>query len=175
MEIRKILTLRGPNFWSRYAVLEAWVDLKELKHSPSDTMPGFNDRLTDWLPAMIRHRCSVGERGGFFQRLRDGTWPGHILEHVTIELQTLAGTPVGFGKARETSEEGVYKVVVRYRDEHLGRACLLAGRELVMAAIYDKPYDVAAEIDKLQNLADRVCLGRNTAEIVQDATGWAIS
>jgi cyanophycin synthetase len=169
MEIRKILTLRGPNFWSRYPVIEAWVDLKELKDSPSDTLPGFNDRLMAWLPTMIEHRCSIGERGGFFQRLRDGTWPGHILEHVTIELQTLAGTPVGFGKARETSEEGVYKVVVRYRDEHLGRACLLAGRELVMAAIYDKPYDVAAEIAKLQNLADRVCLGPSTSAIVKAA------
>src|SRR5262245_14204569 len=169
MEIRKILTLRGPNFWSRYPVLEAWVDLKELKDSPSDTLPGFNDRLMAWLPTMIEHRCSVGERGGFFQRLRDGTWPGHILEHVTIELQTLAGTPVGFGKARETSEEGVYKVVVRYRDEHLGRACLLAGRELVMAAIYDRPYDVAAEIAKVQKLADRVCLGPSTAAIVKAA------
>src|SRR5262249_30944979 len=149
--------------------LEAWVDLKELKDSPSNILPGFNDRLMAWLPTMIEHRCSIGERGGFFQRLRDGTWPGHILEHVTIELQTLAGTPVGFGKARETSEEGVYKVVVRYRDEHLGRACLLAGRELVMAAIYDTPYDVAAEIARLQNLADRVCLGPSTAAIVKAA------
>ncbi len=168
MEIRKILTLRGPNFWSRYPVLEAWVDLQEL-NCASDTLPGFNDRLMSWLPTMIEHRCSVGERGGFFKRLRDGTWPGHILEHVTIELQTLAGTPVGFGKARETSEEGVYKVVVRYRDEHLGRACLLAGLELVLAAVYDRPYDVKAEIAKLQAMRDRVCLGPSTTAIVKAA------
>jgi cyanophycin synthetase len=169
MEIRKILTLRGPNIWSRYPVLEAWVDLKELKDSPSDSLPGFNDRLMSWLPTMIEHRCSIGERGGFFQRLRDGTYPAHILEHVSIELQTLAGTPVGFGKARETSEEGVYKVVMRYRDEQLARACLFAARELILAAIYDRPYDVKAEVTRLQELADRFCLGPSTAAIVSAA------
>ena len=142
MEIRKILTLRGPNIWSRYPVVEAWVDLKELRDTASNSVPGFNDRLMAWLPSMIEHRCSIGERGGFFQRLRDGTYPAHILEHVAIELQTLAGTPVGFGKARETSEEGVYKVVMRYRDEQLARACVFAGRELILAAVYDRPWDV---------------------------------
>jgi len=174
MEIRKILTLRGPNIWSRYPVIEAWVDLGNLKDSPSDSLPGFNDRLMAWLPTMIEHRCSIGERGGFFQRLRDGTYPAHILEHVSIELQTLAGTPVGFGKARETSEEGVYKVVMRYRDEHLARACLFAGRELLMAAIEDRPYDVKAEVTKLQELADRVCLGPSTAAIVAAAEARGI-
>src|SRR5262249_42237679 len=98
MEFRKILTLRGPNIWSRRPVLEAWVDLQDLKGTSSESVPGFNDRLMAWLPTMIEHRCSVGERGGFFQRLRDGTYPAHILEHIAIELQTLAGTPVGFGK-----------------------------------------------------------------------------
>lgn len=170
MEIRKILTLRGPNIWSRHPVLEAWVDLQELKDSPSDSIPGLNDRLMGWLPSMIEHRCSIGERGGFFQRLRDGTYPAHILEHITIELQTLVGTPVGFGKARETSEDGVYKVVVRYRDEHLARACLFAARELFLAAVYDRPYDLAGELKKLRDLADRLLLGPSTAAIVSAAT-----
>jgi cyanophycin synthetase len=174
MEFRKILTLRGPNIWSRYPVLEAWVDLKELKDSPSDSIPGFNDRLIEWLPTMIEHRCSIGERGGFFQRLRDGTYPAHILEHVAIELQTLAGTPVGFGKARETSEDGVYKVVMRYRDEQLARACLFAGRELILAAVYNRPYNAKAEVKKLQDLADRVCLGPSTAAIVKAAEARGI-
>ena len=100
MEIRRIFALRGPNIWSRHPVLEAWVDLRDLKDTSSASVPGFNDRLMAWLPTMIEHRCSVGERGGFFQRLRDGTYPAHILEHVTIELQNLAGTPVGYGRAR---------------------------------------------------------------------------
>ncbi len=174
VEIRKILTLRGPNVWSRHPVLEAWVDLQELKDSPSTSIPGFNDRLMSLLPTMIEHRCSYGERGGFFQRLRDGTYPAHILEHVAIELQTLAGTPVGFGKARETSEEGVYKVVMRYRDEQVARACLLAGRELLLSAIYDRPFDVSAEVKKLRALVDRVCLGPSTLAIVSAAEARGI-
>jgi cyanophycin synthetase len=174
MEFRKILTLRGPNIWSRRPVLEAWVDLQDLKDSPSDSIAGFNDRLMAWLPTMIEHRCSVGERGGFFQRLRDGTYPAHILEHIAIELQTLAGTPVGFGKARETSEAGVYKVVMRYRDEQVARACLFAARELLLAAIYDRPYNIQAEVAKLQELADRVCLGPSTAAIVAAAEARGI-
>ena len=108
MEFRKVLALRGPNIWTNDPVMEVWVDLKELDR-PSTDFPGFNDRLMSWLPTMIEHRCSIGERGGFFQRLRDGTYPGHILEHVTLELQSLAGRDVGFGKARETSEPGVYR------------------------------------------------------------------
>ncbi|MCY2963944.1 MAG: cyanophycin synthetase, partial [Planctomycetota bacterium] len=174
MEIRKILTLRGPNIWSRHPVLEAWVDLQDLKDSPSTSIPGFNERLMSWLPSMIEHRCSYGERGGFFQRLRDGTYPAHILEHVSLELQTLAGTPVGFGKARETSEEGVFKVVMRYRDEQVARACLLAGRELLLAAIYDRPYNVEAEVKRLHGLVDRVCLGPSTLAIVAAAEARGI-
>jgi cyanophycin synthetase len=174
MEIRRILTLRGPNIWSRHPVLEAWVDLQGLKDSPSDSIPGFNDRLMSWLPSMIEHRCSVGERGGFFQRLRDGTYPAHVLEHITIELQTLAGTNVGFGKARETSEEGVYKVVVRYRDEQLARACLFTARELLLSAIHDRPFDVDAEVKRLRLLADRCCLGPSTAAIVAAAEARGI-
>lgn len=174
MEFRKILTLRGPNIWSRYPVLEAWVDLQELKDSPSDSIPGFNDRLMAWLPSMIEHRCSIGERGGFFQRLRDGTYPAHILEHVAIELQTLAGNVVGFGKARETSEDGLYKVVIRYRDEQVARAALFAARDLILAAVYDRPYDVKSEVAKLQALVDRVCLGPSTAAIVAAAEARGI-
>jgi cyanophycin synthetase len=174
MEFLQVLALRGPNFWSRRTVLEAWVDLQDLKDSPSDKLPGLYERLTAWLPGLIEHRCGVGERGGFLQRLRDGTYPAHILEHVTIELENLAGTPVGFGKARETSRPGVYKVAVRYREEQVGRACLLAARELLLAAIHDRPYDLAAETKRLRVLADDVCLGPSTNAIVAAASARGI-
>src|SRR3954468_23470353 len=158
MDIRKVLVLRGPNYWANFPVLEAWVDLQELKDSPSDELPGFNERLMAWLPTMIEHRCSVGERGGLFERLRRGTWQGHILEHVTLELQTLAGNDVGYGRARETSEDGVYKVAVRYQEEDLARACLASARELCLAAVYDRPFDVTAEVARLRELNHRVRL-----------------
>src|SRR3569623_1169271 len=169
MKILKILSLRGPNIWANFPVLEAWVDLEELKDSPSNELPGFNERLMSWLPTMIEHRCSIGERGGFFERLRRGTWPGHILEHVTLELQSLAGSEVGYGRARETSQEGVYKVVIEYQDEAFAKACIEAGLELVLSAIYDRPYDVKAEIARLSELNQDVRLGPSTRAIVNAA------
>ena len=106
MQFRKVLALRGPNIWANFPVLEAWVDLQDLKDSPSDQIPGFNDRLMAWLPThdrapLQRSASAAGSSSGY----RRGTFPAHILEHVTLELQELAGTPVGFGKARETAED----------------------------------------------------------------------
>jgi len=174
MEILKVLALRGPNIWANFPVLEAWVDLGELRDSPSDQLPGFNERLMAWLPTMIEHRCSIGTRGGFFERLRRGTYQGHILEHVTIELQTLAGTEVGFGRARETAKEGTYKVVVEFEDESVARACLAEARELCLAAVYDRAYDVAAAVKRLGNLNQEVRLGPSTRAIVDAAKARGI-
>ena len=168
--IRRMAHLRGPNVWTYRPVIEAVVDIGELEDFPSNTLPGFYQRLTGWLPGLIEHRCSVGRRGGFLMRLRDGTWPGHILEHVALELQTQAGMKTGFGKARMTHERGVYKVVIRTRDEAVGRTALESARDLVMAAINDRPYDIGATIAKLTDMVDRRCLGPSTACIVDAAT-----
>src|SRR6185503_15723420 len=102
------------------------------------------ERLMEWLPSLIEHRCGVGERGGFLQRLREGTWLGHVLEHVTLELKSLAHLPVGFGRARSTGERGVYKVVIRCDEPAFGEACLAAGRELVLAAAEGRTYAMAS-------------------------------
>ncbi|HTM53377.1 MAG TPA: cyanophycin synthetase [Pirellulales bacterium] len=169
MEIRKVLALRGPNIWANFPVLEAWVDLKEFDASTSDQLPGFNDRLTTWLPSMVEHRCSLGQRGGFFERLRRGTYLAHVLEHVTLELQTLAGTPVGFGRARQTSEPGIYKVAIEYKEEELARACLAAAHELCMAAIAGQAYDLEGAVKRLESLAHDICLGPSTASIARAA------
>ena len=167
LEIRH---LRGPNIWTYRPVIEAIVDIGELEDYPSNTIPGFVDRLKAFLPSLIEHRCSYGERGGFLRRLEEGTWPGHILEHVSLELQNLAGMPGGFGKARETPIRGVYKVVVRAWHEDVTRACLEAGRELVMAAIEDRPFDVAANVERLREMAEHKLLGPSTGCIVEAAT-----
>ncbi len=166
---RDIIPLRGPNIWTYRPVLEAWVDIGELEDYPSNKIPGFYERLTAWLPSLIEHRCSVGERGGFLKRVAEGTWAGHILEHVTLELQNLAGLPGGFGKARETSERGVYKVAVRAWHEEVTRAALHKGRDLIMAAIEDRPFDVAATVEELGDMVDSKCLGPSTASIVDAA------
>lgn len=169
IEFLDVVALRGPNIWTYRPVLEAWVDIGDLEDCPSNVIPGFYERLSGWLPTLIEHRCSPGVRGGFLQRLREGTWPGHILEHVTLELQNLAGLPGGFGKARETSRRGVYKVVVRAWQEDVTRTALQEGRDLVMAAIEDRPFDVDAAVARLRSMVDRLCLGPSTACIVDAA------
>ena len=170
LQIRRIWALLGPNIWAHFPVLELELDLGELRDRSSAEIPGFSERLKAWLPSLIEHRCSVGRRGGFLMRLRDGTWPGHILEHVALELQTQAGMKTGFGKARMTGEHGVYKVVIRTRNEAVGKLAIESARDLVMAAINDRPYDVAATIARLTDLVDRQCLGPSTACIVDAAT-----
>jgi len=170
IKILRVTHLRGPNIWTYRPVIETWLDIGELEECPSNTLPGFNERLTAWLPGLIEHRCGVGERGGFLERLRDGTWAGHILEHVVLELQNMAGMKTGFGKTRSTGDHGIYKMAFRTRDEVVGRAALQAGHALLMAAINDTPFDMKATVAKLTELVDRYCLGPSTANIVDAAT-----
>lgn len=173
IQILDIISLRGPNTWTYRPVLEALVDIGELEDFPSNTLPGFVDRLKAWLPGLYEHRCSYGEPGGFLKRLDEGTWPAHIMEHVALELQNLAGMPGGFGRARETSTRGVYKVVVRAWHDEVTTLAIHTARDLVMAAINDKPFDVAARVEALRDLAERRLLGPSTACIVDAATDKA--
>ena len=151
-------------------MIEAWLDIGALEDFPSNTLPGLYERLLAWLPGLIEHRCGVGERGGFLERLKEGTWSGHILEHVVLELQNLAGMRTGFGKTRSTGEIGVYKMAFRTRQEQVGLAALNTGRELLMAAIDDTPFDLAAAVAALKEVVDEHCLGPSTAHIVEAAT-----
>lgn len=166
----QVTYLAGPNIWTYRPALEAWVDIGAFEDSPSNTLPGFVDRLTACLPGLAEHRCGVGEPGGFTLRLREGTWMGHILEHVTLELQNLIGMRTGFGKARSTSSHGLYKVVVRSRDEKTSRACLETARELLLAAVDNRPFDLATRLRPLRELAEAQFLGPSTACIVDGAT-----
>jgi cyanophycin synthetase len=169
MEFRKVRALRGPNIWANFPVLEAWVDLGALNESPSDSLPGLTDRLMHWLPSLVEHRCSEGVRGGFLIRLRRGTYPAHILEHLALELQSLAGTEVGFGRTRPTCEDGVYRVVVEYEYEDLGRAALEAARRMFLAAAHGQPYHAAAELVALRELAGRLDRGPEATAVEQAA------
>lgn len=175
IRILEIRTLRGPNRWTYPQVIEALVDIGTLEDWPSNTLPGFNDRLKAWLPSLVEHRCSYGERGGFLRRLDEGTWPCHIMEHVTLELQNLAGMPGGFGKARETETRGVYRVVVSAYHDGIARAALAEARELLLAAIEDRPYDMAATLKRLTRMVDRRWLGPSTGCIVEAADARKIA
>ncbi len=128
MKILEHRALRGPNYYSRYLTIFMRLDIGALEDWPSDTVPDFADRALAVMPTLQAHRCSVGRPGGFVERLRRGTWAGHIVEHVAIELQNLVGFSVGFGKTLDTDARGIYNVVYRYRDEATG---LAAGVEAV--------------------------------------------
>jgi cyanophycin synthetase len=164
--IRDIIALRGPNIWTYRPVFEAWIDIGEFEDYPSNKLPGFTERLTTLLPSLIEHRCNYGERGGFVRRLEEGTWIGHTLEHVALELMTLAGLPGGFGRTRETTERGVYKLAIRNWQDDITRIALDEGIALILAAVDDKPFDVADVVDTLRRKIDRKYLGPSTAAIV---------
>jgi len=174
MEIISLKVLRGPNQWASFPVLEAWVDLGYLEDHPSNTLPGFNERVMQWLPTMIEHRCTIGERGGFFERLRIGTWMGHILEHVTLELQSLAGTPVGFGRAREAKTRGVYKVAIEYKEEKFAIECLHTAHRLLKAAISGESFEIGCELKRLRKVLLEEQLGPSTRSIVEAAVARGI-
>ncbi len=178
-DIRLLRTryLRGPNLWTYRPVLEVWLDLGQLEDFPSNLIPGFTARLTALLPALIEHHCGVGERGGFIQRLNEGTWAGHVLEHVVIELLNLAGMPTGFGQTRSTSKHAVYRMVFRARDEQVARAALAEGHRLLMAAINDTPFDAAdvqRAVDAVKAKVEDCYLGPSTACIVGAAADRGI-
>ena len=177
IQLLRINYLRGPNIWTYRSVLEVWLDLGSLEDFPSNLLPGFNERLLALLPALLEHHCGVGERGGFLQRLNEGTWAGHVLEHVVIELLNLADMPTGFGQTRGTSRKGVYRMVFRSRDEQVGRTALAEGHRLLTAVIRGEPLgqtDVSAAVGKIRGRVDDCYLGPSTAAIVAAATARGI-
>jgi cyanophycin synthetase len=161
--------LRGPNVWTYRPVLEALVDIGDLENFPSNTLPGFADRLAAWLPGLIEHRCSPGVRGGFLQRLQQGTWSAHILEHVSLELLGQVGLATGFGRARETETVGVYRVIIRAQQEEVAKRALHTACDLVLAAMHDQAFNVAEAVESLRDLTESLCLGPSTAAIVDAA------
>ena len=174
MRILEHRALRGPNYYSRYLTIHMRLDIGDLEHLPSDRVPGIAERLRDLLPGIYEHRCSVGEAGGFLQRVRRGTYAGHMVEHVALELQNMIGFEVGYGKTVDSYEPGIYNVLYRYRDEESG---LAAGREAV--AIVEALYtggetDLAGAVDRLKAVREANMLGPSTASIVEAARARGI-
>ena len=177
IEILSHRHLRGPNMWSYNPALEVLIDIGDLEDYPSDLIPGFYDRLSKCLPSLHEHRCSYGEPGGFLKRVEEGTWPGHILEHLTIELQNLAGIAGGFGRARDGGRRGVYKVIVSATEEAVTLQAFKYARDLLLTLIKDNGDFVSQRekiIEDLRDLSDDLCLGPSTACIVNAATAREI-
>ncbi len=174
MKILRTQTLRGPNYWSirRDKLIVMRLDLEDLAEKPSNEIPGFYEGLIDVLPSLVEHYCSPGYRGGFFERVRTGTYMGHIIEHIALELQELAGTPVGFGRTRSTSTPGVYNVVFEYVDEqagrYAGRAAVRLCQSIVDTGTYPKE-ELAQDLADLRDLCNNASLGPSTETIVKEA------
>lgn len=171
MKILKICTLRGPNYWSitRHKLIAMTLDLEEMEQRPTDRIEGFAERLEALLPSMIEHKCSKGYRGGFFERVRTGTWMGHVIEHIAIELQILAGMEVEFGQTRGTGTPGVYNVVFAYVEQEAGRYAAQAAFDIANALIEGKEYDLDKDICALQDIYEQEKFGPSTGSIVQEA------
>ena len=163
--------MRGPNYWSirRHKLIVMLLDLEELEEQPTHTIAGFYDRLQALLPSLHEHRCSEGVAGGFFHRVEEGTWMGHVIEHIALEIQTLAGMEVGFGRTRGYGEKGVYQVVFAYEEEKVGRYAAEAAVRIAEALIDDRPYSLEEDIQQMRELREQERLGPSTSSIIEEA------
>lgn len=176
MKIREINAMRGPNYWSvrRHKLIVMVLDLEDMEERPSNKIDGFKERLEKMFPTMYSHRCSVGEPGGFFQRVEEGTWMGHIIEHIALEIQTLAGMDTGFGRTRDYGEKGVYNVVFSYIEESVGRYAAKVSVAICQALIDGKEYDLEDDIQRMRELREAERLGPSTGSIVEEAASRGI-
>ena len=169
MKIREIRTLSGPNYWTRRPCIQLVLDIGELEERPTNKIRGFYGRLKKALPSLYDHRCSIGSKGGFFQRVKKGTWMGHVAEHVALELQTLAEMETGFGRTRETSERGVYNVIYSYVVGEAGKRAGILAVELCENLVEKKDFDIEAAVQELKELREKYKLGPSTGSIVAEA------
>ena len=176
MKIREINAMRGPNYWSirRHNLIVMVLDLEEMEQRPTNSIDGFLDRLKKMFPTMFEHRCSVGEPGGFFKRVAEGTWMGHVIEHIALEIQSLAGMDVGFGRTRGYGEDGVYNVVFDFIEEKVGRYAATSSVRIAEALIEGHDYDLAQDIQEMREIREKERLGPSTGSIIEEAMSRGI-
>ncbi|HEY4538795.1 MAG TPA: cyanophycin synthetase [Faecalibacter sp.] len=171
MRIQKITILKGPNIWSnhRKKLIQMRLDLEELEFQPTDKIQGFYERIQEKIPTLYSHRCSEDHEGGFFVRVKEGTWMGHVIEHIALEIQTLAGMDCGFGRTRSTKELGVYNVVFNYLDEEAGVAAAKLSVEIAQKLIDHVDFELNDYIQPLHDIYCKNKLGPSTQNIVDAA------
>ncbi len=171
MRIREIRAMRGPNYWSirRHKLIVMTLDLEELEEYPTNKIEGFFDRMKTMMPGLYEHRCSVGTPGGFYERVQEGTWMGHVIEHIALEIQTMAGMDTGFGRTRGYGEDGVYHVVFSYIEEEVGRYAAKASVRIAQALVDGEDYDLEKDIQEMREIRERERLGPSTGSIIAEA------
>ncbi len=171
MQIIEIKILRGPNYWSNFRkkLIVMKLDLQELEEQPTNKIPGFPERLKQLFPSMKTHRCSKDHEGGFFERVDEGTWMGHVIEHIALEIQSLAGMDVGFGRTRGTGTKGVYNVVFSYMEENVGTYAAKTAVAITKSLIDGTEFDLSGEIKKMRHMREKDRFGPSTGSIVDEA------
>jgi cyanophycin synthetase len=172
MKILNIQVLKGPNYWSNYRkkLIVITLDLERFEELPTNLLNGFNDSLKILLPSLYEHCCSIGEPGGFFERLAEGTWLGHVIEHVALEIQTIAGMDCGFGRTYSTNAPGVYHVIFSYEIEQAGIYAAHAAVNIIDCLANGKKYlNLDNDLNVLKKLCASEQLGPSTGAIVKEA------
>lgn len=169
MKIEYSRVLSGPNYWSLRPCIQMRLDIQDLEEKPTNKITGFYDRLKNVLPSLYEHRCSEGRHGGFFHRVEEGTWMGHVVEHVALELQTLAGMDTGFGRTRETNTPGVYNVVFSYIVSEAGKRAGELAVSVCEKLILEQKIELDPILHELKELRERFKLGPSTSSIVEEA------
>ncbi|MFL5637397.1 MAG: cyanophycin synthetase [Gemmatimonadaceae bacterium] len=169
LQVSRIRALRGPNYWRLAPVIACDVQLGSLEQVSSADIPGFYERLTEAIPTLAEHHCTRQEAGGFLERLREGTHLPHILEHVALELQSLAGCDVSFGRVVPSGDADTWWVIVAYEEEEVGLQSMRDAVKILRACIAEQPVDVEAIAEQLLSLYESVRLGPSTAAVVEEA------
>ncbi|TFI59713.1 cyanophycin synthetase [Sphingomonas parva] len=185
MAVTEVGVYRGPHYYSHTPMVRIQLDLGRMEEFPTNRIPGFTEALLEALPGVGRHACSLKVRGGFEKRLREGTWLGHVAEHIALELQTLAGSRAVRGKTRSVKNRpGVYNVMFAYNEERVGLAAGRIALELVNSLLppelegisgldrihdFDGAFDLEGRLDTLKRLVRRTALGPTTRSLVEEA------
>jgi hypothetical protein len=154
IRIKALYSLRGANFWSRRPVTRVDLVVGRYDQISSAEVPGLAAALDRAMPGLVEHRCSIGERGGFLQRLRRGTYAPHIMEHVALELQAMAGCDVGYGKTRGGDEPGEYTVVFEHCHSNAGLRAAALALEVVQHAFAGTVDSVEYAVQKLRSVLE---------------------
>ncbi|MEO6301948.1 MAG: cyanophycin synthetase [Bacteroidia bacterium] len=171
MKVLEIKTMKGPNYWSnkRHKLIVLKLDIQEMEERPTNEIEGFSERIESMMPSLFCHRCSPGYEGGFFERVKEGTWIGHVIEHIALEIQSLAGMECGFGRTRSTGDYGIYNVVFSYEIESAGQYAAEAAVRIAEKLISGEQYDITIDINALNQIKLRKGFGPSTMSIINEA------
>jgi cyanophycin synthetase len=169
LNILSIKTYKGRNIYNHKPVLKLLVDLEDLHDKTTLDFEGFNDRLLEFFPNLVTHHCGIGKHGGFVERIREGTYFGHVFEHLCLELQVMAGYDVYFGKTRQSSNDFLYDIVIEYMNENVALECVKQSLNIIEDIIDDINIDIDYIFYRINKIKDRYDFGQSTLAIYNEA------